>query len=70
MTQKKPRRYPKLDAAIKAKGSARAFCRWAKISEQCYLQIQSGLHLPNYFTIIKCLEYTGLTFEEAFQEQK
>lgn len=65
-----PRRYPRLDAAIKAKGSLKAFCKEMQISEPCYYKIQSGENLPNYYTILKCLEYTGLTFEEAFKKKE
>ena len=66
----KPRRFPVLDEAVKAMGSIARFARDAGIGEQTYYKIQDGTNDPTLFTIRRCLEYTGLTFEEAFQEKE
>lgn len=59
--------YPALDEAIKAKGSVRAFVKWAGLGIVTYYHMQDGTSQPTKYVIDRLLEYTGLTYEEAFK---
>lgn len=69
MERKTPPRFPKVDAAIKAKGSVHEFVRRSGIHIQTYYKMQSGATVPTLGTIYAVLRYTGLGFDEAFGEE-
>ena len=62
--------YPAVDEAIKAKGSVMQFVRWASIGMVTYYHMQDGSSQPTKFVIDRILDYTGLTYEEAFRAKK
>ncbi|MBO7669058.1 MAG: hypothetical protein J6S60_00580 [Oscillospiraceae bacterium] len=68
--ERTPRRFPVLDEAIKSRGTVRRFVEQSGIGEQTYYKMQDGTNDPTYYTVVKCLQYTGLTFEQAFQEKE
>ena len=65
-----PPRFPKIDEAIKARGSVIKFSIISGIHIQTYYKMQSGASSPNISTIYAILQYTGLTFEQAFGDNK
>ena len=64
--RKSPPRFPVLDARIKRMGGVDRFCKKHFFSRETYYAYQRGLHEPTLYTIMRLLELTGLTFEEAF----
>ena len=67
-TRKNDPLYPRIDEAVKAKGGVRAFARWASIGLVTYYHMQDGTSQPTKYVIDRILDYTGLTYEEAFRE--
>lgn len=64
--RKTPPRFPAVDAAIKAQGSVVDFARAAEIHQMTYYAMQSGRTTPTLSLVYKVLDYTGLTFDQAF----
>lgn len=64
--RKTPPRFPAVDAAIKAHGSVMDFVRAAEIHQMTYYAMQSGRTTPTLGLVYKVLDYTGLTFDQAF----
>jgi DNA-binding XRE family transcriptional regulator len=64
--RKTPPRYPVVDEAIKERGSVAAFVREADVNQQTYYAMQSGRTMPTLSLVYKVLDYTGLTFDQAF----
>ena len=64
--RKTPPAYPAIDEAIKAKGGVKKFCEERYFSTTAYYQMQSGRTMPLLDTIMELLDFTGLTFEQAF----
>ena len=64
--RKTPPAYPAIDEAIKAKGGVMKYCEERYISTTAYYQMQNGKTMPLLDTIMELLDYTGLTFEQAF----
>ena len=62
--------YPRIDEAIKAKGSIRDFIRWSSLAMTTYYHMQDGTAQPTKYVIDRVLDYTGLTYEEAFRAKK
>lgn len=65
--RKTPPRFPRVDQEIKARGSVMDFVREAEIHQMTYYAMQAGRTTPTLGLIYKVLNYTGLSFEEAFQ---
>ena len=65
--RKYPPRFPAVDRAIQEMGGVREFCEDRFFSCVTYYAMQSGKHEPALPVIMEILDYTGLTFEEAFQ---
>jgi len=63
-------RFPLIDKAIRARGSVKDFTDWAGLHQQTYYRLQSIKSNPTKFVIDKVLDYTGLTYEEAFREKE
>ena len=68
--RKAPPRFPTVDAAIKSQGSVRQFARESGIHLMTYYAMQSGRSVPTLGTIYAVMNYTGLSFDEAFGEEK
>ena len=68
--RKTPPRFPAVDAAIKSQGSVRQFARESGIHLMTYYAMQSGRSAPTLGTIYAIMHYTGLSFDEAFGEEK
>jgi len=66
--RKMPPRFPKIDDAIKERGSVNKFSLLSGVHIQTYYKMQGGNSTPTLSTIYAILRYTGLTFEEAFGE--
>ena len=58
--------FPAIDEAIQAKGGVFRFSEERYISTSTYYQMQAGKSIPTLDTIMELLDYTGLTFEQAF----
>ncbi len=59
--------YPAIDEAIKARGGVRAFIRASGIAMTTYYHMQDATSQPTKYVIDRILEFTGLTYEEAFK---
>lgn len=68
--RKTPPRFPAVDEAVKAKGSVMDFVRFGEIHQMTYYAMQAGRTTPTLGLIYKVLDYTGLTFDQAFGEGK
>lgn len=68
--RKAPPVFPAIDEEIKRRGSVRRFVAEAGIHEQTYYAMQSGKTQPTLNTIYQILRYTGLTFDDAFGDNK
>ena len=68
--RKNPPRFPAVDAAIKAKGSVAQFVRASGMHEMTYYAMQAGRTTPTLGTIYAVLNYTNMSFEEAFGEAR
>ena len=66
-TRKYELMYPRVDEVIKSKGSVMQFIRWAGIGIVTYYHMQNGSSQPTKYVIDRILDYTGLTYEEAFR---
>lgn len=64
--RKSPPRFPSVDRAIKAKGSVAQFFRSSGVHMTTYYAMQSGRTTPTLGTIYAVMDYTGLSFDEAF----
>lgn len=64
--RKTPPRFPAVDAAIKEKGSVMDFICEAEIHQMTYYAMQAGRTTPTLSLVYKVLDYTGLTFDQAF----
>ena len=64
--RKDPPEFPAIEEAIQAKGGVRKYCEERYISKSAYYQMQSGRSRPTLDAIMEILDYTGLTFEQAF----
>lgn len=67
MKRKSEPLYPVIDEAIKARGGVRAFIRWSGIARTTYYHMQDATSQPTKYVIDRILEFTGLTYEEAFK---
>lgn len=67
-TRKKPWRYPAVDKAVKARGGVTELVRKSGICLTTYYYMQNGRCDPQKFTIDAILDFTGLTYEEAFRK--
>lgn len=65
-TRKTPPKFPVVDAAIKEKGNVMDFIRFSGFHQNTYYKMQDGTTQPTLGLIYKVLQYTGLTFDEAF----
>ena len=63
-------RFQAVDDAIKEKGSVMDFVRHSGIHQMTYYAMQSGRTTPTLGLIYSVLNYTGLSFDEAFSEAK
>lgn len=61
-------RFPKVDEAIKAKGTVAQFIRESGLHLMTYYAMQAGRTQPTLGTIYAVLKYTELSFDEAFAE--
>lgn len=61
-------RYPLIDMMVHHKGTLTEFTDRTGISYATYKGIQSGKHEPTKPGIDAILRYTGLTYEQAFEE--
>ena len=68
--RKNPPRFPAIEQAIKDKGGVLKFCEERWIPRVSYYALQSGRHEPMLPFVMEILDYTGLTFEEAFLNRK
>lgn len=66
VSRKTPPRFPSVDEAVKAKGSVMDFVRYAEIHQMTYYAMQAGRTTPTLGLIYKVLDYTGLSFDQAF----
>jgi hypothetical protein len=64
--RKTPPKYPRIDEVIKEMGSVAQFCRDSGVYIMTYYAMQAGRTTPTLGLIYKVLDYTGMTFEEAF----
>ena len=64
--RKAPPRFPAVDAAIKEKGTVRQFFAKTGVNEQTYYAMQARRTTPTLGLVYKVLDYTGLTFDQAF----
>lgn len=67
--RKNPPRFPAIDEAIKAKGSVMDFIRVSEIHQMTYYAMQAGRTTPTLGLIYKVLDYTGLSFDQAFGKE-
>lgn len=68
--RKTPPRFPAVEDAVKARGNVRAFCDATEYSESTYYAMQSGRTTPTLGLIYAVMRYTGLSFDEAFGEER
>ena len=68
--RKTPPRFQAVDDAIKSRGTVADFIRMTGLHEMTYYAMQSGRTTPTLGTIYAVLNYTGMTFEQAFGEIK
>ncbi len=68
--RKTPPRFPAVDQAIKERGTVKQFLESAGVKMVTYYAMQSGRTTPTLGLIYKVLNYTHLTFEQAFMEEK
>ena len=66
--RKTPPRFPAVDGAIKARGCVMDFIRYSGIHQMTYYAMQAGRTTPTLGLIYKVLDYTGLSFDQAFGE--
>lgn len=66
--RKTPPRFPAVDKVIKQKGSGMDFIRASGLHLMTYYAMQSGRTTPTLGTIYAVLNYTNMSFEEAFGE--
>lgn len=64
--RKTPPRFPAVDDAVKARGNVKAFCGTTEVSESAYYAMQCGRTQPTLGLIYQVMQYTGLSFDEAF----
>lgn len=64
--RKHPPKYPAIDRAILARGGVIKFCEARFYSRSTYYLLQQGRLAPSLPLILDLLDYTGLSFEEAF----
>ncbi len=64
--RKNPPRFPLVDEVIMRMGGVLKFCQERYFTTGTYYSMQSGRHEPALPVILEILNYTGLTFEEAF----
>ena len=62
-----PLKYPLVDAVIEEKGGVYHFLEASGVKTATYYYLQSGKGNPTMRTINAILDYTGLTYEEAFR---
>lgn len=68
--RKTPPRFPRVDEAIKANGTVAKFVRESGLHEMTYYAMQAGRTQPTLGTIYAVMNYTGLSFDEAFGEER
>ena len=68
--RKTPPRFPVVDQAIKELGTVKEFLEFTGIKTPTYYKMQAGKTTPTLGLIYKILDYTGLTFEDAFMEDR
>ena len=68
--QKTPPRYPVLDRAVLERGGVLQMYRRIGVHPNTYYYAQRGEHEPTKAVIDLLLEYTGMTYEEAFANEK
>lgn len=68
--RKSPPRFPAVDKAIKARGTVTQFTKSSGLSAMTYYKMQSGETTPTLGTIFAVMRYTGLSFDEAFGEER
>jgi len=62
--------YPRLDERIKELGTMKRFFAETRIKSTTYYSLQAGRNGTTKAIIDLILDYTGLTYEEAFKEYK
>ena len=62
----RPLRFPAIDRTIKAMGGIKQFCENRYFPVGTYYSMQAGTHEPTLPIVMEVLDYTGLSFEEAF----
>ena len=66
---KEPPKFPAVDREIQKRGGVRQFCEERFYSRSAYYQMQEGRSDPTISFILDLLDYTGLSFEEAFMDK-
>ena len=67
-TRRVPPQYQLVDDVIEQKGGVCRFLKTSGVNVTTYYHLQSGRGNPTMRTINVILDYTGLTYEEAFRE--
>ena len=67
--RKNPPKFPAIDRAILDRGGVVKFCTERYYSCSSYYLIQQGRRSPSLPLILDLLDYTGLTFDEAFLDK-
>lgn len=64
--RRQPLQFPAIDEAIEQKGGVYHFLETSGVKVATYYYLQSGRGNPTMRTINAILDYTGLTYEQAF----
>lgn len=67
---KTPPLYPNLDARVLERGGVYQMHKRIGLHPNTYYYAQRGEHVPTKDVIDMLLDYTGLTYEEAFAKEK